>query len=260
MSLFAINAAALNDSNEVWSWYGSAEMAAATELAPALRLVPSLDAAVIQGEIGGEAIYGRAAEGDALIALQADGEGTRWAFGSSDALLEFEVTGDGLVSGAGGGYFPIRFDGAMIPHVAASGMLAGAVTVEVQSSVTSRRAVPIRLEAASAINLAANGAGFLIMDAPGMSAAVGVLAEGAGRLGGKLYGEGNATIEVYSRGALGLRRYVYAEGSAKIQIQVRTEKAGIPPIPDTYIAAPAIRSLQVKNEPRLFTVPAERRL
>lgn len=259
MNLFAINAAALNDSNEVWSWYGSAELVADSALEPAVFVRPDLEG-TLQVESEAEAIYGRAAEGDALIPLQADGDGTRWTFGSSDALLEFQVTGEGVVSGTGGGYFPIQFISSMIPHVAESVMLEGLAVAELLSSGTSRRAVPVRLEASSVIHCGAKGVGFLIMDAPGMDVALRVLADGSGRLGGKLYGEGSAILEVYSRGTLGFRHYVYAEGSAAIQIQARTERAGVPPIPDTYIAAPAIRSLQVNNEPRLFTVPAERRL
>lgn len=260
MNLFAINAAALNDSNEVWSWYGSAEMAAATELAPALRLIPGMDAAVVQGEAGGEAIYGRAAEGDALILLQADGDGTRWTFGASDIAVEFDVAGDGVVSGTGGGYFPITVDSSMVPHVATSSMLEGLGRIEVRSSIVYRNARPVRLEAESRVYCSAPGAGFLVIDAPGMGAVVALSFSGEGRIGGRLYGEAQSALQVYSRGALALRHYVYAEGAALIQIQARTEKVGIPPIPETYIAAPASRSLQVNNEPRLFTVPAERRL
>jgi len=260
VNLFAINAAALNDSNEVWSWYGASELVASSDAEPALWLRPDLDEAAVAVATEGEGLYGRAGEGDAFIVLSADGEGTRWVIGASDAGILLEAIGEGVAVGTSNAYFPIAFTSTLIPYVAGTVQLEGAGAIRLDTSARYRIPGTVYLSAKSSIHVGAAGAGFLILDAPGMDVELLTRADGAARLGGKLQGEGRSTIQVYSRGALDSRHYVYAEGSAAILLQAIDAKAGIPPIPDHYIAAPAIRSLRINNEPRLFTVPAERRL
>lgn len=338
MNLSAINAAELNGSNEVWSWYGSSSVVAGSSLVPALQLIPGQAPANIVAASSGEAIYGRSGSGVSQILLSADGDGTRRTIGEGAAFISFAADGIGalsvFVSGAaqisllsdaeglrmalgegasvvslassatgilqlltggesaltfgaegdgtrrtfGEGYSAVdldasgigvlllRTDGFSDVAFVSSGdgtrrvIGQGESIIVVSPSLEYRIAQAGWLEAAVAVAVASSGGGHLVIDAPSMIAPLAFGADGEPRLGGRLLGEGNAILEVYSRGTLGFRHYVYAEGSAAIQIQARTERAGIPPIPNTYIAAPATRSLQVNNEPRLFTVPAERRL
>ena len=115
MNLFALNAAEVNGSIEVWSWYGNAELTVngagevqlgltaegdadivtSGSLAPRLDIYAPLDAASVNVGASGDLILGLVGGGSAAITVSATGQGTRWVFGESDFQIVVESEGDG---------------------------------------------------------------------------------------------------------------------------------------------------------------------
>lgn len=273
-----MNAAAINDSNEIWSWYGDATMVFQADGAVALGLTASADASVVlladlspqlrlitAGTADmvvladAEALYGRAATGDALMQLAADGAGARWTFGASDLNAVFQVDGDAQVVAQVSVSFNIQFDAELDGRAATVQQGMADLSLVLNAQAEYRVAKAIYLEGDAPVLFGIEAMPWLQINSPSGFAEISWQAAGDSRLGGVLYGEGSADLAWIATGDAGQWHYHFAEGDADLQITVVAERHGLPTLPTTFIAAPPVRSLALGAERRAFTVPAERR-
>lgn len=279
MNLFAVNAAEVNGSIEVWSWYGDAalsvsgqgalsigltmsgdaQVVAAGHLDPSLRLIPNLAASQVQVASGGEAIFGRSIEGAASISLSASGDGTRWTFGESAAEIVFVLEGDASIVQPASGSFTVVIDSTMDGTVSTVRLIEGGAQVVVQSEFTPSFAKPFYLVADTRIELASIAYPYLVIDAPGAMADLAVDADGDARLGGKLNLEGEALIELFASGDVGQLHYIRGEGSAQVAITASMSQAGKPQIPTDYVEAPRARTFVIPRDARALSIERENR-
>lgn len=279
MNLFAVNAAEVNGSIEVWSWYGDAalsvdaegelsigltmsgdaQVVTAGELEPSLRLIPNLVASQIQVASAGEAIYGRSIEGAASISLSATGDGTRWTFGESAADIVFALTGDATVVQPAAGSFSVVVSSTMDGTVSTVRLIEGSVQIEVRSEFAPRFARPQYLVADTSIVLASIACPHLVIDAPEAEASIQAAAEGDARLGAKLYLDGMASFEIAARGEIGSLHYVRGEGDAQVVITASMSQAGKPQLPTDYVEAPRARTFVIPRDTRALSVERENR-
>lgn len=278
MNLFAINAAALNDSNEIWSWYGDAGMALQadgviaigltaigsgdvvlqSDLLPQLRLIiPGAADVVLLAD--GEALYGRAAVGGSQMALTAAGDGVRWTFGDSDLQAEFQFEGDGLVVPQVSVSFNIQFEAELDGRAATVHQGIADLSVVFNTQLDYRVARPYFLEGNADVVFGIEATPYMVINSVSGGADVALQAEGDARFGGVLYGEGSAELEWIATGDALQWHYHYAEASVDIQITAVAERHGKPALPGEFVAAPAIRTMHLDAERRAFIVPAERR-
>lgn len=278
MNVFTINGAALDDSNEIWSWYGDATMVFQadgdialgltaegsgdvvfqSDLAPQLRLITPGTADVVF-LLDGDALYGRSASGDAQLVLSTDGDGVRWTFGASDLPVVFQFDGDGLVVAGVSVSFNIQFDVELDARVATVQQGAADLSVVFDAQMEYRVARPAYLEGDAQVVFGMEATPFMWIYSVSGDAAMAWQADGDSRLGGRLYGEGAVELEWIATGDALQWHYQYAEAEFDIQITAVAERHGMPVIPSEFIAAPPVRSLYLGTEHRAFIVPAEKR-
>jgi hypothetical protein len=278
VNVFAINAAAVNDSNEIWSWYGDAGMAlqadgeliagitgvgdanvvVQSDLMPSVRLLVegSADVALT---MAGEALYGRSGSGDMQLAVNAGGEGVRWTFGESDLPVVFQADGDAQVVSQVSASFNIQFEAEMDGRAATVHQGIADLSVVFDTQLDYRVARPIYLEGDAAMVFGIEAMPFMWINSASGAADIAWQAAGDARFGGVLYGEGSAELEWIATGDALQWHYHYAEGAVDIQITAVAERHGKPALPSEFTAAPLIRAMHLGVERRAFIVPAERR-
>lgn len=281
MNLFAVNAAEVNGSIEVWSWYGDAALAvdAAGELKlglvlagdaqvvttgalePQMRAIPNLVASDIQVAAAGEAIYGRTGEGTAQIVASAVGEGRRWTFGESNAAqIVFELEGDAQVLQPAAGNFTLVVNSALDADVRSTVIEPGFAAIVLDGSLESKVSRRHLGEGVAEIHLASVGSGYLVVDGPASLAQVVLLAEGDARSGGQVFAEGSAVIELFARGSVDSIHYEFGEGEAIVAIMALATPGAVPTIPAEYVQAPRIRTFMVSKEDRDMRIDRDRRV
>lgn len=278
MNVFAINGAGLDDSNEIWSWYGAADMAFQAEGVIALGLTATGSGDVVvqsdllpqqyMGATGaadvvlladGEALYGRSASGDAQLALASDGEGVRWTFGASDLATVFQFDGDGVVATAISVSFNIQFAAELDGRAATVQPGIADLSVVFGTQLDYHMARPAFLEGDAAVVFGIEAMPLMWINSVSGAADIAWQADGGARFGGVLYGEGAVELEWIATGDALQWHYHFVEGSADIQITAIAERHGVPIIPSEFMLAPPVRSLYLGAEHRAFIVPTERR-
>jgi hypothetical protein len=278
VNVFAINAAALDDSNQIWSWYGGADVAFQADGVVALGLTATGTAdVVVQADLvpqlylftagaadvvlllDGEALYGRSATGDAQVVVTADGEGVRWTFGASDLTAVFQVDGDAQVVSPTSASLNIQFDAQLDGRSAAVAQGIADLSVVFDAQLEYRVARPAFLEGEAPLVFGCEAMPYMVLYSASGTADVALQAGGESRLGGRLYGEGAAELQWIATGEALQWHYQYASADVTIQLTAVAERHGTPAIPSEFIAAPHVRALALNYEPRAFTVPAERR-
>lgn len=280
MNLFAVNAAEINGSIEIWSWYGSSDLAlqASGELkigavlsgssnvvlnsdAQAFaRLFPTGQPAEIVLTSTGEAIYGRSGSGVSQIVLQSTADGTRWVLGASSSDIVIESDGDAQVVAPAAADFTIVLSTMLEERVTPAIQGVGVSLVVIDSSLDEKTGRAVRLEASSEIELASRAIGYLRINGPSTLSQIVLEADGSARFGRKIQLDPlEAQIELFARGEVGFRHYVYADGESVIELRAGSLMAGIPPIPTDYIPAPAGRTIIVARDPRELVVARENR-
>lgn len=278
MNGFAINATAIDDSNEIWGWYGDADMAfqadgvvalgltatgsadvvLQSDLLPQLRLIiPGTADVVLLAD--GEALYGRSATGSADIVLTADGEGVRWTFGDSDLPVVLQFDGDGQAVSPISVLFNIQFEALLDGRAATVQPGLADLSVVFGTQLDYYVARPAFLEGDASVVCGIEATPFMWINSASGDAAMAWQADGDARFGGTLYGEGAADLQWIATGDAFQWHYHFIEGDAKIQVTAVAERHGLPVLPSTFIAAPPLRSLHLGAEHRAFIVPAERR-
>lgn len=282
MNSAVLNLAALDDSNEVWSWYGNSSMAvqasgaiqfgltlsgsASVQMVAAggavLYATPSFTPAGIALTASGVLTYGATGAGQATLKVSSDGDGTRWALGQSASQILFQAAGDAQVVTPIASSFVVVVSTSIDPRVTQAIPGEGASSIVLSASLEPHIAKAGWLASDSTkFELATIATPYLVVDSPAGNAALRLLADGDARFGGKVQLEPMpAELGLFASGELGYQHYVYASGEAQITVESAAARHGIPQIPSNYIAAPGIRMLRVDNEQRRFIVPAERRL
>jgi hypothetical protein len=279
VNTFAINAVALNESNEIWSWYGDADVVlqadgdvilgltgssamsvvVLADLTPQLKLFTSGAADVVL-QADAEALYGRAGAADLLVSLTAAGEGVRWTFGASDLSAVFQADGDGQVVSQVSSSFNIQFDAELDGRAATVQQGVADWSMAFGMQLDWHVARPAFLEGDAPVLFGMEALANLYISSPTGSAATSwLLNKLESRLGDKLYGEGAADLQWIATGDAQQWHYQYAEGAVDLQVLCVAERHGLPVLPTEFIAAPLVRSLWVGAEPRALIVPAERR-
>lgn len=277
-----VNQVAVNDSSEVWSWYGAADIAIQATGALAigatlsgdssiqvqsdaigyLQAMPPFAPASVVIEAVGEVAYGVTGSGLAEVVLTSTGQGTRVVMGLGASNIVFEADGDAQVVEPAAASFVVVVQASIDERVTPGVMGEGSAQIRVTTTAEDHRAVPIWLESEDTpVVVATIGYPRLVVQSPAGSAAITLASSCEARLGGRVELQPlPAELSLYTRGELGFRHYVYAEGECSIAVQSMALSHGRPQIPTDYIAAPAIRLLRVAKDDRRFTVPAERRL
>lgn len=280
MNLFPVNAAEVNGSNEVWSWYGSSELAvqaggemligvplsgsASIEVNSSVEaraiFYPSFPEAGIALTSTGEALYGRTGSGTSIIEISSTADGTRWVLGESTSDIVFEAEGEAQVVAPAAASFDIIISSTIEERVTPAIMGAGQSLIELRTDLAGAVGRAVRLEASSQIVLASRAIPRLVIDSPPGSSDILLNALGDARFGRKVYLEpSEAVIELFSRGESGRQRYIYGEGGSVIAILAGMLQAGIPPIPAIYVPAPRSRTIIVQRDPRDMIVARENR-
>lgn len=300
MNTFLVNAAALDGSIEVWSdvgdasisttatgdviygrpgigtagvtlqatgvltkglvGTGSAGITLSDSLLPMLQLFPS-GSASLSLAAAGEALYGRAAEGSASLNLAASGFGLRWVMGQSAASIVFTVNGDAQAVPQTSASFAIVWSALLDGRAATVQNGAANLIVEFNGVLQEKVARAHRLVGSASFTVGAAGTAYSIIQSPPGQAATSLKLTLQERLAGQVYApSGWANLTFATRGDLTARHYVYADCSARIEFAFIDGQHGNPLIPSFYIEAPTLRALQVADDMRRFTVPAERRL
>lgn len=282
MNSAVLDLVALNDSNEVWSWYGDASVAlqaagavitgttlsgsasvqVSSSASAFIRATPGFAPAQVALAATGSLIYGVTGSGKADLRLTSSANGTRWVMGQSLAQILFQAIGDGQVAGPASASFIIQVASNLVERVTPAIRGEGVSRVVLSTALQAQAAKPIWLEGEPAgVVLASIATPYLSIRSASGAASLQLLADGDSRLGGKLQLEPlPAELSLYTRGELGFRHYVYASGSAEVVIASTAARYGIPTLPSSYVAAPTSRALRVESEQRRFIVPAERRL
>ncbi|QRE00591.1 hypothetical protein [Pseudomonas phage Itty13] len=282
MNLHPINAAELNGSNEIWSWYGSSTVAVASDAEsirgaslsgdasiqvqttgePSVLLTPPFYAANIMLDSDAEAIYGRSGSGASIIQIGSDADGTRWVLGESASDIVFLADGDAQVVAPAAASFDIIFETVIEERVTPGIFGEGASQIIIATGAEGVPGRAVRLEPFGArIELATRAAPHLVINSPAGDSTIALSAVGDARFGRKVYLEpADALIELFSRGDdSAMQRYVYAEGAATIVLLAGALQAGIPPIPTEYVPAPRSRTIIVQRDPRGLIVARETR-
>lgn len=279
MNLFALNAAEVNGSIQVWSWYGDAalvvngagdiqkglvaggdaEIVTAGDLAPRLDVYGTFDSAILDVAAYGDVILGLTVEGNAPVVVQAAGAGTRWVLGSSDLQIVLEAEGDGQVVQPAAASFSIVVSSTLDGMVATTVREDGLGQIVLSGLLNEHVAKRQLIEGEAQVHLASVGSGYLIIEGPAGDAAMQLLADGDARLGDKIDLEGEAVLQVFARGELSSLHYEYGEGDAIIVVQAGASMAGIPDIPTEYVQAPHARTIIVQRDPRAHLVAREDR-
>ncbi|MND20857.1 hypothetical protein D3C76_48050 [compost metagenome] len=278
--MIAFNAADINGSNEIWSWYGSADIellaagglligaplsgSAAVEVSAAgeafARLRPAGSPADIRVSAGGSALYGRSASADAVLRLASQADGRRWALGQGDASIKLKANGDAQVVSTIAASFSIVVDSTLFERTTPAIKGKGVTTIELHASMVDGAGRASMASGKSTIEVASTASPSLRVAAPAAVAEVKIEASGDARLGGKVYLEAReARIELYARGDIGTCHYVYGEGEAKIAVQAGMLQAGNPAIPNNYVPAPASRTFIVQPDQRDMVVARQNR-
>lgn len=283
MNSAAVNQVAVNDSNEIWSWYGddanivmqatgalaiglSLTGAASIQLQSTatayMRAIPPFTPAAVTLAAAGEVAYGVTGSGQAQVVLTSTGNGTRRVMGAGITTVEVLTEGDAQVVAPATASFTIEFDLALDERITPAIPGEGVSQIRVTTTIADRRATPIWLESENTkVEVATIGYPRLILKSPAGSAALRLAAIGEARLGERIQLQPMpAELSLYARGELGFRHYVYGEGQCSIAVQSKALSHGRPQIPTDYIPAPAIRLLRVDKDNRRFIVSAERRL
>lgn len=268
MNLFALNAAELNGSIEVWSWYGDAalavngaggvqkglvaggdaEIVTAGDLAPRLDVYGTFDTSSMAMAAYGDVILGLTVEGGAPVVVQASGSGTRWVLGSSDLQIVLETEGDGQVVQPASASFSIVVSSTLDGMVATTVREDGIFQIALDSLLNEHVAKRQLIEGEAQVHLASVGSGYLIIEGPACDAAIQLLADGEARIGDKIDLEGEAVLQVFARGELSSLHYEYGEGAAIIVVQASAAMAGIPEISAEYVQAPRARTIIVQRD------------
>lgn len=281
MNLFAINAAEINGSNVVWSWYGSSEVAiqasgdgyrgaplsgasnivVQTSGDPAVRMFPSFQAANIVFSASGDALYGRSGSGTSTIQLSTTLNGTRWVLGESASDIVFEADGDAQVVAPAAATFTLVLASSIEERVTPAVMGIGASVIQIEAYGVGIPGKAVALDPIAAqIEFASRGIPHLVIDSPDGSSEIVFHAQGESRIGGMVrIDPAEAVISLFSRGDSSLRHYVFAEGEARITLMTAMLQAGIPPIPSEYVPAPRARTVIVQRDARDMTVAHENR-
>lgn len=89
MNVFAINDAGLDDSNEIWSWYGDADMAFQADGVIALGLMATGSVDVVWQADLSPKLYG---EGAAELEWIARGEALQWHYHYAEGSADLQLT------------------------------------------------------------------------------------------------------------------------------------------------------------------------
>lgn len=282
MNLFAINAAEINGSNEIWSWYGSSEVAIQAQgdgyrgaplegvssiqvtsaLEPAAILHPLFQDAAISLSATGEALYGRSGSGTSTILLATELDGTRWVLGESASDIIFEADGDAQVVAPAAATFTLVINSSLEEHVTPAEMGEGSSVIEIVSAGEPWLGGSVFLDPmVASVEVASRAVPYIVISSPAGASQITLGATGEARLGGKVYLEPiEAVIRMFSRcDDSDMRRYVYAEGRSEIALLTAMLQAGIPPIPSVYVPAPRSRTIIVQRDPRDLIVARENR-
>lgn len=281
MNAFALNAAAINDSNEVWSWYGASDVAMQSvgegirgaTLSGASQVVMQSDAVAfaylmppassssVALSSTAQALYGRAGEGVSQIQIASTGDGTRRVMGESSVEIVFEADGDAQVvppiSGTSNIVLEMELEERVTPALIGEGVSA----IVLNTELLSHRGKSVRLEPFEArIEVASIAAPYIIIKSPAAASLIALEGLGEARLGGRIYLDPlEALIEVASRGDSSRLRYIYGEGQSAIELLAGSLLAGIPPIPTVYVPAPRSRTFIVQRDARDMRVARENR-
>lgn len=254
VNLFALNAAELNGSIEVWSWYGDAalavngagdvqkglvaggdaEIVTAGDLAPRLDVYGTFDTSSMAIAAYGDVILGLTVEGGAPVVVQASGTGTRWVLGSSDLQIVLETEGDGQVVQPASASFSIVVSSTLDGMVATTVREDGLGRIMISSLLNEHVAKRQMIEGEAQVHMASVGAGYLIIDSPAGYADVRIFADGDARFGDKISLEGDAVLQLYARGEVGSLHYVYGAGEAEIGVSFSVTYAAPPPVGFAY--------------------------
>jgi hypothetical protein len=278
VNAFSLNAASLDGSNQIWSWYGDANIVFQADGDVALGLVASGSAdVVLQADLlprlnvsasgsadvvfvlDGDLLYGRTASGDMQLVLTADGDGTRWTFGASDLTAVFQADGDAQVVSQVSSNFNIQFDALLDGRAATVQQGIADFSVVFDAQLDYRVARPAFLEGDAPLVFGMDAMPFMRINSVSGAADIAWQAGVDTRLGGRLYGEGSADIALIATGYALQWHYLYAEADVQVRFTAVAERHGLPVIPSIFIAAPPVRLLYLGAEHRAFIVPAERR-
>lgn len=278
MNDFALNAAAVNGSVEVWidavtaavelqssgdvyaGLMGQGTASVVTGLTgDAYALVKLSGDAVVTTSADAVAIIGKSAEGSAQLVLSAAGEGARWVFGVGSNAITWDAEGDGQVVELLSGRFNIALSASLDGAVGVTRRGEGDALVLLEANATFVVSKAHYAEAQAVINLGSAGAGYAIVHSPDAYGQFELSASGDMRLGSKVLGSGDSVIQLFARGSLGSIHYEYGEGSAAIEFDTVIERFGRPDLPIDYVPAPAARTFMVQKSSRTLTVQRDNR-
>lgn len=221
------------------------------------KLADGLAQVVVQSS--GDIVRGLTGESLAQVEVSSTADFTRRAIGSALFGIEFQADGDFRVVPPASAVFNIRVNSTLdgetkTPKFGEAWFLieTRAIGYEIKRNTYSP-AMPmvIRTNMKGSANVQA------VM--PLSRGTIELYATGDLKKGAKLYGSGKAVAaELFMRGAINTRHYVYAAGSAQVSIKLTDNGYGIPPIPATFISAPANRTMYSAPDRRTMYSNADR--
>ena len=278
MNDFALNAAAINGSVEVWIdavtaavelqssgdvyaglvGHGTANVVAGLT-GDAFALVKLSGDAVVETSAQGVATIWITAEGSAQLVLSATGDGTRWVFGVGSNAITWNAEGDGQVVELLSGRFNIELSASLDGAVGVTQRGEGDALVLLDAGADFVVSKAHFAHAEALIRLGSAGAGYAIVHSPDAYGQFELSAFGDMRLAERVFGSGDSIIQLFARGSLGSIHYEYGEGSAAIEFDTVIERFGRPDLPIDYVPAPAARTFMVQKSSRTLTVQRDNR-
>ena len=212
----------------------------------------------------GNTLVQRQADGLAQVVVSSTGDVVRGITSEGLAQVQVDSAGDFVRRAQAGAFFGIEVavdgDFRVVPPASAVFNIRMYATADLESKtpkygdawfLIETRAIGYEIKRNTfspampmVIRTSAKGAGNIQAGIKASRAQIELYATGELDKGRKLYGSGRAkAAELFMRGAIDTRHYVYAAGSAQVSIQLIDNGYGIPPIPATFINAPAERTM-----------------
>lgn len=275
MNLYALNTAPING----WETHlgsGQAAMSLAASGASANTDLGT-GAAQLALSASGSGTRRVPASGSASMQIQAAGSGTRWVLGTGTASMQMAAAGNGEVSNGMGGKVSLVLHASGTGGILVNG--SGVAQMQMGASGEARTAdahygtghcimesrawdIPKSYSThhgsgAAGMRLAAAGTGTIIAKNGG-TAAMQIQAQGSGRIGARVHGEGAAVMRlIASRVESSQHRQINGDGVATMAIKASARDNRVIMLPSSFSPAPKARGLRVATENRAMRVPRQ---
>lgn len=217
------------------------------------------------------------ASGSASMQLQAAGGGTRWVLGAGTATMQMEASGNGdAVNGMGGkislvlhasgtggilvngsGIAQMQMDASGEARTADAHYGAGHGIMEMRAWDIPKSYSTYHGSGTVGMRLAAAGTGTIIAKNGG-TATMQIQAQGAGRIGERVHGDGAAVMRlIASRVESSQHRQINGDGVANMAIKASARDNRVIMLPSSFSPAPKARGLRVATENRAMRVPRQ---